>query len=464
MHEPIHVDVDLIQKYNRSGPRYTSYPTAPHFSEQFGIDDFVEEVDRTNDCSASGPLSVYVHLPFCRKLCYYCGCHMKVTRRQETIEKYLSYLEREIDRIAARIAPGREVVQLHWGGGTPTHLTPEQIVDLAAHLQDRFRFASGAELSLEADPRGLTEEHIEAARGVGFNRISFGVQDFTPEVQEAINRVQPEELTRQAVRWSRHYGFESLNLDLVYGLPYQDVKSFEETLETILDIDPNRIALFSYAHVPSIKQHQQLIPEKALPGPAKKLELFKCAMEKLTGAGRYRFIGMDHFARPGDELVRAQDKGTLHRNFQGYSTKAGADVYAFGVSGISQLQRAYAQNCKDLREYYGRIDDGSPTVYRGYRLTDDDYIRRYVIMQLMCNLELSKPAVERKFAIDFDRYFEAALSDLRPFQADGLIELKNDSVVVRPQGRLFIRNIAMAFDWYLRQSTRNETPVYSKTV
>ncbi len=463
MHEPIHVDVDLIQKYNRSGPRYTSYPAAPHFSERFGPREFLDEVDRTNPPAADDPLSLYVHLAFCRKLCYYCGCHMKITGRRQTIGEYISYLKREIDLIAARTAPGRPVVQIHWGGGTPTYLSPEQIVDLGEHLRSRFNVAADAEISLEGDPRGLTEEHVAAASQAGFNRISFGVQDFTPEVQEAINRIQPEALTRQAVDWSRANGFDSVNLDLVYGLPHQDVTSFDVTLDTVLDIDPDRIALFSYAHVPSMMKHQQLIPEEALPDPPEKLAIFKRAVEKLTGVGGYRFIGMDHFARPDDELARAQDQGSLHRNFQGYSTKAGADVYAFGMSGISQLEMAYAQNLKGLRDYYARIDDGEVTVYRGYQLTNDDYVRRQVIMQLMCNFELSKTALESRFAIVFDRYFSDALTDLQPLERDGLIVLGGDSIRVRNEGRLFIRNIAMTFDSYLR-SQKDEQPVYSQTV
>ena len=471
----MHVDVDLIQRYNRPLPRYTSYPTAPHFSTDVGPDTFVTAVEQSNTDASAGPLSLYVHLPFCKQLCYYCGCHMRVTHDPERIARYLSYLKREIDAVSAALHPEREVVQLHWGGGTPTYLSADQIGELGAHLRKRFRVADEAEISLEADPRTLTEAKVEAARRVGFNRISIGVQDLDPEVQEAINRVQPEAHVRDAIRWSREHGFQSINLDLVYGLPHQTVERFRPTVDAVIDMKPDRIALFNYAHVPQIKKHQRLIADDALPAPTEKLAIFKTALERLTapasdGGGEYRFIGMDHFARPDDELTRAQDAGQLHRNFQGYSTRAGADVYAFGVSGIHQLTSLYAQNVKALDAYYERIDASHPTVFRGYALTPDDRLRRHVIMELMCHFRLEKAAVERwaeatlDRPIDFDACFADALSALEPLADDGLVTLHDDAIAVQTNGQLLIRNVAAAFDAYLKRPAAQQRPVYSQTV
>ena len=455
----VHVDLDLVRRYNQPGPRYTSYPTAPHFTESYDADAFAADLAGAH---ANAPLSLYVHLPFCRSLCYYCGCHMKVTQRAETIEKYLRYLKREIDLLAEQAGAQRPVVQLHWGGGTPTYLTPEQIADLGQHLCDRFSVADDAELSLEADPRGLTEARVAAAASVGFHRLSLGVQDIDPTVQAAINRIQPPALVEQGVRWARRHGFDSINLDLVYGLPHQTAERFEKTLDFTLRLRPDRIALFSYAHVPSILKHQRVIDDDALPSPEEKMRTFKRSMERLTGPGGYRFIGMDHFARPDDELARAQDRGDLHRNFQGYSTRADADVLALGVSGIHQLEGAYAQNLKGLPDYYRRLDEDAPTVFRGVRLTDDDRLRRHVIMQLMCHFSVDKAAVEQRFDIDFDTTFADALDALGPMEADGLVTLTPTAVLVPDAGRLFIRNVAMAFDAYLAAPKRTAT--YSSTV
>ena len=476
----VQLDIDLIRQYARPVPRYTSYPTAPHFSTAIGPDAFLDALRSPRE-GTHRPLSLYVHLPFCRQLCYYCGCHMKITHDPERITRYLSFLKREIDLIAAHVHPEREVVQLHWGGGTPTYLTPVQIEELGTHLHQRFTIAPDAEISLEADPRELTEAHLEAACRVGFNRLSIGVQDFDPTVQEAINRVQPERQVRDAVEWARALGFESINLDLVYGLPHQHSAQFADTIDTVLDIDPDRIALFSYAHVPEIKNHQKLLPEDALPAPSEKLAIFKVALERLTqdraaGKNGYRFIGMDHFARPTDELARAQDARQLHRNFQGYSTRAGAEVVAFGVSGISQLERLYAQNVKAIDAYYDRVEVGQPAVYRGYSLTPDDQLRRHVIMDLMCHFELDKRAVETwawdtlETEIDFDTHFAAAQSALAPMARDGLVTLDEAMIEVQPVGRLLIRPIAAAFDAYYQHPSSTEAtdpterPTYSQSI
>ena len=460
------VDVDLLRTYNRSLPRYTSYPTAPHFAEDAGREVFWTEAQRSNAAADGTPLSLYLHLPFCRQLCYYCGCHMKVTHDPDQVARYLRSLKHEIDLLAPHLAPDRPVTQIHWGGGTPTLLSPEQIRDLGRHLRSRFSVAPDAEMSIEADPRGLTEAHVAAARDVGFTRLSLGVQSLDRQVQEAINRVQPAPLIRDAVRWARRHGVDSINLDLVYGLPHQTLDTFADTLATVTDLAPDRIALYSYAHVPSVLEHQRLIPEDALPEPAERLRLFGQALETLTGGdsgGAYRFIGMDHFAKPDDPLAVAQEEGTLWRNFQGYSTRAGADVYAFGVSGIHQLTDLYAQNTKSLRTYYDQLDRDALTVYRGYRLDADDRLRRHVIMQLMCNARLEKRAVERRFGIDFDADFENALGRLRPLEDDGLVRLRPDAIEVRPPGRLLLRNVASAFDAYLHEEA-DDAPVHSTSV
>jgi oxygen-independent coproporphyrinogen-3 oxidase len=453
------IDLDLIRRYDKPGPRYTSYPTAPHFTEDFGPGKFTEDLAKK---STDTPLSLYLHLPFCRSLCYYCGCHMKVTRDPETIETYLKALKQEIDLMAAEVNTDRPVVQIHWGGGTPTYLSPEQIRDLGDHLRDRFRISEDAEISIEADPRTLTEERTAAAADVGFNRVSVGVQDVNRKVQEAINRIQPLEQVEQAVRWARQYDFNGVNVDLIYGLPHQTPDRFANTLDAAEALAPDRIALYSYAHVPSIKKHQRVIDEDTLPAPGEKLRLFKQGLERLTGEAGYRFIGMDHFARPDDPLAVAQDEGTLHRNFQGYSTRAGAEVVAFGVSGISQLDGAYAQNVKALPTYYDRIEEGRLCVYRGYRLTPDDRLRRHVIMQLMCHFHLEKASVEERFDIDFDARFDTALDLLRPMEADGLVTLTPEAVNVRPPGRLLVRNVAMAFDAYWQ--AKDDQPVHAQTV
>ena len=378
------VDIDLLRRYSEPGPRYTSYPTAPVFTEDFGADDFEAEIRRSNERDPTRPLSLYFHLPFCDTLCYFCGCTMIATRRPEKKERYLDVLEREIDRVAAMIDPRRRVVQLHWGGGTPTDYAPDQIRRLAAYIRERFRFADDAECSCEIDPRGLTREHMEALRDGGFNRVSMGVQDFDPRVQEAVNRVQPEDVTRRVIEWSRELGFRSVNLDFIYGLPHQSAATFGTTLEKIIELRPERIAVFNFAYVPWLKKHhRQLIDPDALPGPDERLAILKMTIERLCRAG-YVYIGMDHFALPDDELAVAFRTKTLHRNFQGYSTHAGCDLYGLGMSAISQLDDAYAQNHKELAAYYEAVESGRLATRCGWRLDDDDRLRRDVIMRIMC--------------------------------------------------------------------------------
>jgi oxygen-independent coproporphyrinogen III oxidase len=456
------IDLDVLKKFNQQGPRYTSYPTAPMFSPEFTGSDFIREIEDTNASQGGNSLSLYFHFPFCAKLCYFCGCNMRVSRDRELVSEYNEYLKREIDLIRPKIAADRKAAQLHWGGGTPSHLTPDEIRDVGGFIRERFEFEEDIEASVEIDPRNLTRDHIAAFAEIGFNRTSFGVQDFDPKVQEAINRVQSEAITRQTVAWAREFGFQSINLDLIYGLPFQSVKSFSDTVDKIIDISPNRIAVFNYAHVPWLKKHQDVMPSEAIPSPDERLAILQMTIDKLIGAG-YVYIGMDHFAKPTDELAIAQANNTLYRNFQGYSTKAGCDVYAFGLSAISQFENIYAQNQKGFKEYYGHIDQELPATYVGYRMTADDHIRKETIMQMMCNLEIDKRRVERTFGIDFDDYFALDLPKLKPFIDEGLVKAEADNIRVVGSGILIIRNVAMCFDAYLEKMMR-EKPVFSKTV
>ncbi len=456
------IDIDVLKRFNQPGPRYTSYPTAPLFSPEFTAADFTREIIETNDESNASDLSLYFHFPFCEKLCYFCGCNMMVTGDRSAIANYNDYLKKEIELLLPLISKHRKVEQMHWGGGTPSYLFPEEIRDIGSFIKSKFDFAGDIEASVEIDPRNLTREHLEAFREIGFNRTSFGVQDFNLQVQEAINRVQSEEITRQTVLWARELGFESINLDLIYGLPYQTLESFAVTVEKIIDISPNRIAVFNYAHVPWLKKHQNIIPSEALPSPDERLNILKMTIEKLMRAG-YEYIGMDHFAKPTDELAVAQKNNTLYRNFQGYSTKAGCDVYAFGLSAISQFQNVYAQNLKNLKDYYTRVDQGFAATNVGYRMTADDHVRKETIMQLMCHLEIDKRDIERKFNIDFESYFADDIAKLDVFLRDGLLENNPEKIKIIGSGILIIRNVAMCFDAYLEKMMK-EKPVFSKTV
>jgi oxygen-independent coproporphyrinogen III oxidase len=456
------IEIETLRRVDKPGPRYTSYPTAPLFSSDFTAEDFLSEIQRTNTETGKADLSIYLHLPFCDTLCYFCGCTMIVTRSRDRIKEYNDYLKREIDMVRKNISDDRIVTQLHWGGGTPSYLDPDEIRDLADHLRRRFVYAEDIEAGVEIDPRGLTIEHVDALRHAGFNRISMGVQDFNAKVQDAVNRIQSEEITRDAVEWSRSLGFKSVNIDLIYGLPYQTVESFAETVEKIIDISPDRIAVFNFAHVPWLKPHQKLIKPEDMPSPDKKLHILKYTIERLGDAG-YWYIGMDHFAKPEDELAVAQRNKTLYRNFQGYSTKAGCDVYGFGMSSISQFNEIYAQNQKVLKDYYSAIDGGKLATFQGYRMTSDDHIRKHVITRLMCDFELDTAEVASRFSIDFNDYFSESLNKLKPFINDGFIRRENGRLIISPNGRLIIRNIAMCFDAYLDRMTK-EKPIFSRTV
>jgi len=455
------INLELIKKYDRPGPRYTSYPTAPHFNESFNGKKYLDEIIRTNNESNPPDLSLYYHLPFCDTLCYFCGCNMIITRNRDRIKEYIKYLKKEIDLLRPHIIGGRKVVQLHWGGGTPTHLNPDEIEELIGFINNNFEFTNNSEEGCEIDPRGLTKEHLEALRNGGFNRISMGVQDFTESVQKAVNRIQPEEMTRQVVDWVRELGFQSINLDLIYGLPFQTTEAFAKTVDAIIDISPDRIAVFNYAHVPWMKKHMELIKPEDLPLPEEKLQILKMTIEKLTNAG-YIFIGMDHFAKPDDELSVALREKKLYRNFQGYSTHAGADLYGMGITSISQIGKCYAQNVKKEKEYFDSLNNDMLPVEKGYYLSDDDILRRHVITKIMCDFELDFSTVENMFNVDFEKYFKTSLENLKEFIGDGLVELNNRKLIVTQMGRLLIRNIAINFDWYIEQKT--DQARYSRTV
>jgi oxygen-independent coproporphyrinogen-3 oxidase len=456
------IDIELLKRFNQPGPRYTSYPTAPLFSPVFTSADYEREVVETNGGGETSDLSLYFHFPFCAKLCYFCGCNMMVSNDRSMIREYNEFLKKEIEHLAPLISKNRKVEQLHFGGGTPSHLNPDEILDIGAFIKSKFNFSGDLEASVEIDPRGLTREHLEAFREIGFNRTSFGVQDFNPEVQEAINRVQGEDITRQTVVWARELGYKSVNIDLIYGLPHQTLPNFADSVEKVIDISPDRIAVFNYAHVPWLKKHQNIIKTEDLPNADNRLQILRMTIEKLIAAG-YEYIGLDHFAKPTDELAIAQKNNTLYRNFQGYSTKAGADVYAFGVSAISQFQNIYAQNIKDLKEYYARVEAGHAPTNVGYRMTFDDHVRKETIMQLMCHLEIDKRDIERRFGIDFEEYFAADIPKLNVFINENLLENNADKIKIIGQGKLIIRNVAMCFDAYLEKMMK-EKPVFSKTV
>ncbi|MFC2094147.1 oxygen-independent coproporphyrinogen III oxidase [Bacteroidota bacterium] len=455
------IDLKKIKKYDKPGPRYTSYPTAPQFNERFTNEDYMDEIVKTNYGDNLPDLSLYFHLPYCDTLCFFCGCNMLITRNRERIQEYIKYVQKEIDLLRTYHLPDRKVAQHHWGGGTPTHLNPDEINLLASYISRSFEFKEDSENSCEIDPRELTKAHLEALRNNGFNRISMGVQDFNEKVQKAVNRIQPEDITRQAVEWIRELGYQSINLDLIYGLPFQTAKSFADTVDKIIDISPDRIALFNYAHVPWMKKHMALIHEEDLPSPEVKLEILKSSIEQLTDAG-YVFIGMDHFAKPEDELSIALKEKNLYRNFQGYSTNAGTDLYAMGITSISQLKNVYAQNYKTEKEYYKSLDDGIIPTAKGYRLTEDDHIRHDVIMRLMCNFELDFKSVEDTFNINFKDYFKWGLSNLKEMEDDELIVINDDGLIVKDMGRLLIRNIAINFDGYIER--KEDKAKYSRTV
>lgn len=454
------VPLELLRRYNVPGPRYTSYPTAPVWREGVGPGDYDAMLAASGDQVDAAPLSVYVHLPFCEALCYFCACTVVITHNHAVEDGYLAILEKEIDWVAGRIGRGRPVTQLHWGGGTPTYFSPERLERLGRRLREAFAFAPGAELGVEVDPRVTTPAHLETLAGLGFNRLSLGVQDFDPAVQRAINRVQPPDETRALIAAARALGFPSINLDLIYGLPLQTPDSFSRTVDAILELAPDRLAVYSYANVPWLKKHQSLLTDR-LPDERAKFEIFRMALARFTQAG-FEYIGMDHFARPEDELAVARRQRTLHRNFQGYTTKAGTDLLGLGVSAIGSVGPHYIQNARDLPAYTAGIEAVGAATFRGFRLSPDDLLRRSVIQSLLCHGVIVKREIERSFGIAFDAYFADALDRLAPCAEDGLVALDTAEVRATPLGRIFLRNLAMPFDAYLGSAA--ERPVFSRTL
>jgi oxygen-independent coproporphyrinogen-3 oxidase len=460
-HSTVEVDLDLIAKLDRSGPRYTSYPTADRFVDTFDAASYALWTARRNQTGAPRPLSLYVHLPFCSSLCYYCACNKVVTRDMGKAAKYLRYLRREIALQAPLFADDARVGQMHWGGGTPTFYGLDDLEALYRTLASHFELAPHGEYSIEIDPRTVTPAMMPRLRAMGFNRVSFGVQDFDPAVQLAVNRVQEEGRTQDVIDAARAAGFDSISVDLIYGLPLQTPETFSRTLERVVDMRPDRLAVYSYAHLPARVKAQKQIAESDLPPPHIKLNLIGLAVQRLTAAG-YVYIGMDHFALPRDALAVAQRHGRLHRNFQGYSTHPECDLVGLGVSAIGAIGPTYSQNARTLDDYYKCLDRNQLPIARGVELTRDDLVRRSVIQALMCHFAVSKGAVGAGYLIEFDDYFAPELEELRELEREGLLELGTEWISVTSKGRLLIRSVCMVFDRYLRND--RETRRYSRTI
>ena len=457
-------DKDLIHRYNHSGPRYTSYPTAVQFDSSFDIQKYHQNAQTS--ASSIKPLSLYFHIPFCSHVCYYCACNKIVTKHRDRSNIYLEYLFREIEMQSALYSHEQRVEQLHFGGGTPTFLSREQITDLMGHISQHFQLTHSdtADYSIELDPREVDWPMMSTLRDLGFNRISMGVQDLNPIVQKAVNRVQPASMIQSVLDASRAMAFRSVHMDLIYGLPFQTTNSFMETIERVIDMTPDRLSLFNYAHLPHRFKPQRRINDHDLPAPEMKLEILQQATEKLLDQG-YIYIGMDHFALPDDELAIAQEEGTLHRNFQGYTTHSHCDLIGMGVSSISQVGDTYIQNSTDEAQYYSMINEKQLPMVRGLKMTNDDKVRQAVITQLICHFKLRFSDIEEQFGIQFRDYFRDELARLEPMMADGLVSLSSDDILeVLPKGKLLIRNICMQFDHYLNQPEMKEKPLYSKVI
>ena len=451
---------ELIKKYDRPGPRYTSYPTAPEFKESFGATSFAEHLSRAD--RQGGPLSIYVHLPFCREMCRFCGCNVVATHDRTRADAYLDQLEKEVALVAAKLPKRREASQLHWGGGTPTFLDERQLTRCHELLARHFTFTKDVEKAVEIDPAITTRSQIETLAKLGFNRISMGVQDFDAKVQEVVGRIQGEKETRDLVEAARANGFHGVNLDLIYGLPYQTPATWKDTLQRIITIRPDRLAVFGFAYVPWSKPHQRLLPQEAMPKTEQRVELFLAAVEAFTKAG-YRLIGLDHFALETDELARAQDGGYLYRNFQGYTIRPAPDTIAFGMTSISDIGGAYAQNAHKLKDWGDKVDAGTIPVERGVAMSDDDVMRRFVINRVMCLLRLDLGEVEEKFGKASREAIERDLrAGVEELQADGLVTFDGKLLRVTPLGQLLVRNVAMLFDAYLKKDGAKRQ--FSRTV
>jgi oxygen-independent coproporphyrinogen-3 oxidase len=463
--QTIAFDAELARRYDRPGPRYTSYPTAPQFNAAFGEAQLREAVQASNEEPIPRRLSLYVHVPFCFSPCFYCGCNRIITRDLGRSEGYLARLYREIALIAPAFDRDREVIQLHFGGGTPNFLNPTQLADTVDVLRRQFHFADrrDSDISIEIDPRFCDPAWMPALAAAGFNRASLGVQDFDPKVQEAVNRIQSVQETRAVVDAARSAGFRSVNIDLIYGLPGQNLEGFGKTLDIVTEIRPDRLAVYSYAHMPHLFKPQKQIDEALLLDGDAKLALLQLAVEKLTAAG-YVYIGMDHFALPDDDLAQAQQRGGLHRNFMGYTTHADSDLIGLGVSAISHIGNTFSQNPRDLPSWEIAIDSGKLPVFRGMRMSEDDTLRADLIQSLMCQGQIPVAALERRYGIQFEDYFASALEQLQPLQEDGLVRFGQGNIEATSQGRLLLRNIAMCFDQYLTPPAADTKPRFSRAI
>lgn len=454
------IDFKKFEKYSRPGPRYTSYPTAPEFSEEFTQEDLKQFYKNQSD---DRNLSLYIHLPFCRSACYFCGCNVIFTSKEDKKIRYIEYLKKELSLLKEALNTNRVVSQMHFGGGTPTYFSPEQLRVVISMLKETFpNFSPDAEISCEVDPRYFTKEHMDVLKEGGFNRLSFGVQDLNEEVQKTIHRIQPYETTQNVMNIARTAGIKSINIDLIYGLPHQNKKTFHETIEQIIKLNPDRLAVFNYAHVPWLMKTMRKFDESTFAPPTEKLEILKDTIDFFTTKG-YKMVGMDHFAKPEDELFKAIEKGELHRNFQGYTTKGGADLIGIGVTSIGNGADYYAQNYKDLKQYEEALDKGELPTFKGYKLSEDDILRQYVIMELMSNFSLNIKRVEERFNIDFYDYFKDDLKALDEFIEAELVSIENDKIEVSPTGTMLIRNICMPFDAYLKKVPENKRR-FSKTI
>ncbi len=454
-------DRNLIASLPTSGPRYTSYPSADRFHQGFTHNEYIKALESRQTGALNKPLSLYIHIPFCNTICYYCGCNKIITKDKSRADAYIGYLEKELDLLAPHLNGNLTLSQLHFGGGTPTFLNDEQIERVFSMIRKHFLLIETGEYSIEIDPRKVSRDTVHHLRELGFNRMSIGIQDFDPKVQQAVNRIQSVEETREVIDAAREAWFKSVSVDLIYGLPHQSIESIKPTLETVLSLNPDRLALYHYAHLPHLFKPQRRIDTDSVPNSEEKLDILQYAVQTLTDKG-YVFIGMDHFAKPQDDLAIALREGWLQRNFQGYSTYADSDLIAIGVSSIGKIGSTYEQNEKDIDAYYQALDEGRLPIMRGYQLNQDDLLRRNIIQDLMCRFALDFSVYEQAFNLQFEQYFQAEIADLQKLAALGLITLHCHGLKVTPKGRFLIRNIAMVFDYHLRH--RETQATYSKTV
>lgn len=457
----LEVDLELIRRLDKNGPRYTSYPTADRFVEAFNAETYATWLGKREIGGISRPLSLYVHIPFCNTLCFYCACNKVITKDFSKAAVYVDYVIKELEMQAALLGDGRRVEQLHFGGGTPTFLSNDEIRKLMGAIRKNFELIEDGEYSIEIDPRKVSDETVALLGEMGFNRISIGVQDFDPEVQKAVNRIQSEEETLQVIKAARANGFQSVSIDLIYGLPKQNLKGFKATLDKVIAAGADRLSIYNYAHMPALFKPQRRIHEEDMPTGQLKLDILSLAVKTLTDAG-YVYIGMDHFAKPEDELAVAQRQGRLHRNFQGYSTHSDCDLVAVGVSSIGKIGPTYSQNFRELEDYYDALDRNTLPIMRGMELNADDLVRRAIIQALMCHFEISKESFDIAYLINFDQYFATELKELAEYEREGLLKITPHWISVTPKGRMLIRNICMVFDKYLR--TKQEHARYSKVI